>query len=147
MKLSEIRAELLEQHAELRTRIAAMLIACHRWQAGAPRADLDRTLGPLATLVKAHNAREDELYGVIQGIDAWGPVRAAVMVEEHLKEHEDLLDALLKTGRATDADVAAPALRELAARMLRHMDREEQTFLADDVLRDEPGPPTDYFGG
>lgn len=148
MRLSEIRGELLQQHAELRSRIAAMLIASHRWQEGAPREDLDRALGPLADALKQHNAREEDLLrNIISGIDAWGPARAEVMLEEHLKEREDLLHSLLETSRTRDPAVAGPALRELAARLLRHMDREESTFLGEDLLRDDLGPPTDYISG
>lgn len=148
MKLSEIRAELLLQHAELRRLVRDVLDATERWKSGQSRDDLHRALGRLSSLVRTHNAREEELLRTIMpGIDAWGPVRAALMLDEHVREHEDLLRALLETSVAPDASDAAPALADLAARMLQHMEREEKTFLGEDLLRDELGPPTDYFGG
>jgi hypothetical protein len=149
MKLSEIRADLLDEHARLRYLIGEVLIVANGWRAGDPgRDDVLVAIGELSSAVKTHNAFEERLLRwVIPTLDAWGPVRADVMLEEHVKEHEDMLRALATAGTELHPEVAVPALGELANRMLSHMEREEEAFLREDFLRDEEGPFQDSFGG
>jgi hemerythrin-like domain-containing protein len=150
MKLSEIRATLLEEHERLRELIGEVLVVADGWRAGdAGRDDVLVVIDALSTGSRAHNAREEALLrGVVPTLDAWGPVRADVMLEEHVQEHEDMLRALAAAGTELLPDVAVAVLAELATRMLSHMDREEQAFLGADFLRDdEEGLAHDAFGG
>lgn len=128
MKPSEIRKELLDEHAKLR---AAMQIAR---AAGDRRASIAR----LAEVLRAHNLREEELMSqVFPTLDAWGGMRALVMLEGHVEE-EQLFAAHL-AGGATKAP-------DLFDRILEHMAREEKVFLGEDVLSDDELAP-DSFGG
>jgi hypothetical protein len=149
MKLSEIRSELLRGHIALRATLRDATGTAARWLDGEPvRDELHGCLGRLVSEVRAHNAREEELLReIIPTIDAWGPVRADVMVEEHVKEHEELYAALVQASTTAQAEVAVRAIVSLAERLNAHMDHEEKVFLAEDILRDEAGVPTDYFGG
>jgi hemerythrin len=149
MKLSEIRAELLREHSALRGVLREATAAAERWRAGdAARDELHGALGRLAEQVSAHNTHEEELLrDIIPTIDAWGKVRAETMLEEHSSEHAELHATLIEAGSTADVTVAVRAVFKLAERMDEHMSREEKSFLGDDVLRDEDGPPTDYFGG
>ncbi len=148
MLLSQIRDELLAQHAELRTMIDTLTHMLGRWKAGeAVRDDVEGTLGLLADAFRTHNAREEELLGdVIRTIDAWGPARADIMTDEHAQEHAEMYDALVGAHRAPDAAAAEVVVRQVIERLLDHMVREEKTCLSEQVLHDDPFA-ADYFGG
>lgn len=148
MKPSEIRKELLEQHQDLRVRIdqAREVVArCQRGQAGSD--DLHRALVHVADAVRMHNQREEELMrDVLPTVDAWGPVRKEVMLEEHVVEHSEIYDALLQAGQGGDLGKASTTALVLFERMVEHMAREEKVFLGADLL-DDLGAPPDTFGG
>lgn len=145
MTPGEIRTELLGQHAAMRAMIdrAAALIARVRGGETA-HAELRATLDALTEATRVHNEREETLLReIISTVDAWGPARASVMDEQHRLEHQALHAALQWE---VDDDASCAATEALLARMLRHMDREEEAFLSEKVLRDD-AVITDYFGG
>jgi hypothetical protein len=139
MKPSKIRDELLEQHRGLRSLIEQTCLATERWSCGdGPQRDARDCLICLADAVRKHNLREEELLqDVIPTVDPWGPVRAEIMKEEHVKEHEDLYVALRDAAILTGAKQTARLVVELRERMLVHMAREERDFLNEDTLRDD----------
>jgi len=148
MKPSTIRAELLRQHDDLRARIRVIRAVAERSLHGEDgREELRRQLTLLTDAVRKHNAREELLMSkVFPDLDAWGPVRHAVMDEEHIIEHEKLVAALIETSANPDPKAVAKTALELFDAMGVHMDREERVFLSDEVLSDEE-PPPDAFGG
>ncbi len=136
MKPSEIRRDLLAEHARLRT---AMQNARN---AGAR--DLHDALVEVADFLREHNLREEELMRqVFPTLDAWAPIRADVMMEEHVDEEREMVDVLTDASATTDVAVAAAKLFD---RILEHMTREEEVFLGEDVLSDDAFVP-DSFGG
>ena len=138
MKPSEIRRELLEQHAEIHRRLEAARLA-------EPK-DLHGALVRLADYLRVHNLREEELMmEVFPQLDAWGMIRAEVMVGEHLEEHRELWDAVLRASDLVDEAEAASKTRQLCERIHDHMLREEKVFLNEEVLSDDGS--ADYFGG
>jgi hypothetical protein len=148
MTPSEIRVELLGQHAALRLMIQETCQVAERTGRGELLHEELRTLAVrLADGLRAHNRREEELLRrIIVTIDAWGPVRDAILSEQHVKEHNDLEAALVLAG--TESSDAAAAAGSLVARLnhvLDHMAREEKAVLAADVLRDDT-IVIDYFG-
>jgi Hemerythrin HHE cation binding domain len=138
MKPSEIRGELLQQHARIRTMMDVTLTIARGVSVGAPgRGDLQGCVLRLADALRTHNRREEELLReFIRSVDAWGPARAAIMAEEHKREHERLDAALLGVPRAP-IEFAAAGIVALIALIRQHMDREEEAFLGEDVLRDD----------
>lgn len=147
--LSGIRIELLQQHEALRHQMRAVRDLAHRCKLGelAVHAVLNTAIAKLAEALQHHNAREDELLrGVIPTIDAWGPARAEVMSDAHVREHVEVYRALGEAGATTDARAAAQAALRLLDRIAAHMEREEKEFLGEDVLNDD-GAPRDSFGG
>jgi hemerythrin-like domain-containing protein len=137
MKPSEIRAELLEQHAALRELLAAMSRLASRAQAGeALREELFRSLVRLAERVHDHNAREEELLQNLVTTDAWGAARAQMMTTEHRREHGRFATAIAGALR-TDTETAGFGIVALVALVEQHMDREESVFLNEQVLRDD----------
>jgi DNA repair exonuclease SbcCD ATPase subunit len=148
MTPSEIRKELLEQHAQLRAEIDATRAAAKQWQQQeAAREALRSAMAVLADGVRQHNRREEELLQeIIPTADAWGPARAEVMREEHVEEHKAMYEALIDAGAAPSASVGVPPVLKLLDKMEEHMKREEKAFLGADVLRDDAVTP-DFFGG
>jgi hypothetical protein len=138
MKPSEIRRELLEQHAEIHRRLERAKLA--------EPADLHQELARVAEYLRMHNLREEELMTeVIPILDAWGMIRAEVMVGEHLEEHRDLWEAMLEANATLEPTSARAKVSELFERIHQHMLREEKVFLNEDVLADDES--VDSFGG
>lgn len=145
MKPSQIRQELLAQHANIRAKMDAVQVALassRNGQGDSP--ELHHALEELLALVVRHNTSEEELLkDFIREIDPWGPVRVEGMNEAHEKEHEAISAAL------ADVVKKAPesrAITELFTRMAQHMELEERNVLAKDLF-DDDGPPVDSFGG
>jgi hypothetical protein len=86
--------------------------------------ELQASVRRLAERVRTHNDREEELLqDIIPVVDAWGPVRSAVMTVEHLKEHHRFHTALLSLP-STAAETAGVGVIALLALMGNHMERE-----------------------
>ena len=138
MKPSEIRGELLRQHAQIRIMMDVTLTIAKGARLGAPgRGDLQGCLVRLADALRTHNQREEALLrDIIPSVDAWGPARAAIMTEEHKREH-DRLDAALLGIPCTPVEFGAAGIVALVDLIRQHMDREEAAFLGEDVLRDD----------
>ncbi len=147
MKASEIRAELLEQHAQIRALAEQAREAATRAGAGS-RDELRRSVTRLGEVLRAHNLREEEaLREIVRTIDAWGPVREEIMDEEHVAEHLELQAALFGTNAASDAETAATVVLSVLVRILAHMTHEEAVILSADVLRDDVLLARDGMGG
>jgi hypothetical protein len=139
MSLSEIRDELLREHADLREQIEEVRAAMDRWTHGsASHSHVRSQLAVLANSLRAHNTSEEKaLGGIVRAVDAWGPARAEIMGEEHFREHAELYEALSSTAVAVEPSAWRELTDRLLARMLDHMAREERAFLNDEVLRDD----------
>lgn len=147
-KLSQIRIELLQQHADLRAKMQLTREAADRCARGEPAHDrLNECIAKLADALQKHNAREDELLrGIMPTVDAWGPVRAEIMNEAHVREHVEVHRALVEAGTQPDPRAAAATAERLIEQVTRHMDHEEEDFLGPDVLRDDAGPYDPFSG-
>lgn len=136
MTLTEILEKLLKQHASLRRLIEEVREAAARVPGS--REELGPPLRALGDAVDAHNALEEELLGdVLLTIDAWGPVRAAKMNEQHREEHRRLRDAVRAAAEADDFAAAVRAALPAMDELLEHMRVEEAEQLNSDVLRDD----------
>ncbi|HEY3820310.1 MAG TPA: hemerythrin domain-containing protein [Polyangiaceae bacterium] len=138
MTRSEIRDELLSQHAGLRARLDIARRAVERWALNEiPRDSVRDELAALADALRSHNLREEGVRDMIRAVDAWGPARVEIMEEAHVREHHHLFDALVALQRTEDPREGVRELERLRTRLLEHMAREEETFLNVDVLRDD----------
>ena len=138
MTPSEICAELLEQHAELRRMVDRARPcsdpACHD---ALTVQDRLREMRLLAYAVQRHNQREELLLrDLLLTVDAWAQARAEVMTDEHVREHEAFYRGLLATPGVAFEFAKGDVDRVLDA-LLSHMAHEEQAFLNDRVLRDD----------
>ncbi len=147
MTPGEIRAAMLADHGAARATIGRAGALAARLRGGEDvREALRAALGELADALRAHNAREEELLReIIPTVDAWGPARADVMVQQHRLGHDATHAAVLAARDGVD-DPAAGSLEALLADVVKHMDREEEAFLSEEVLRDDPVAMY-YFGG
>jgi hypothetical protein len=138
MKPSEIREELLRQHAEIRIMTEVTLTSAKGVLDGIPgRGNLHHGIMQLADAVHSHNLREEELLGeVIPSVDAWGTARAEIMTEQHVEEHARL-NSVLRGISSAPLHAMATEVLELVRIIREHMDREEASFLGEDVLRDD----------
>jgi hypothetical protein len=148
LTLTQIRTELLEEHAELRRLVEEARGLCALWRADKmPRFALQRCLQRLATAGRSHNQREELLLrGIVRHVDAWGAVRTEIMDEQHVREHEELSAMWTQLETAIDSDEASAAVLPALDALLGHMDREEAMFLNEKILNDDFGP-VDAFGG
>jgi hypothetical protein len=137
MNVSDMRTELLEQHASLRQMIEETRVVAESARDGAPlRDDLRARITRLADAVRRHNLHEEELLREITpGVDAWAATRSAIMFKEHIHEHEALYAALIGLPYTVD-EFAGAGVGTLLDLLLQHMDREEEAFLRQEILRD-----------
>lgn len=140
MKLSQMREELIAEHAELR-RLASHVAteAEHVLEGeGATTEGLRSLLGRFDAALQAHNRHEERLLrDEIRHVDAWGPLREALMDEVHEAEHSSIVQALGDTHASADArEIAAQGLA-VVRRVLEHIEAEERELLHPDVLRDD----------
>jgi iron-sulfur cluster repair protein YtfE (RIC family) len=129
-----VRRALIADHARIRGLLAHLEDLAKRIQAGAPPGPrFAAVLAKLASALDAHNAAEEAaLRPLLIEADAWGPARVEQMLAEHAAEHAELSISL--DGEPAEVARTLPAF---AARLRAHMWREEATFLAGEVLRDD----------
>jgi hypothetical protein len=132
MKPSEIRDELLGQHAGLRGHLDVARLAAERWGRGElSRSDVHAALAQLADAMGTHNRREE---------------RTGFVDDDHVTEHRAMFDALTRVSRARDPREGGRELERFCERMLAHMTWEERAFLNATAMRDDD-PSVDAEGG
>jgi hypothetical protein len=145
MSASKIRTELLEQHDAIRAQAAEVRDALRGGAAGRDR--VRAALAQLADAVRAHNAREESLLkDVLPHVDAWGPARAAVMLESHGRQRRELYAALVDAQANPRGDATVGVVDALLDRMAEQMALEETVLLGEDVLHDDL-VTREYCGG
>jgi hypothetical protein len=139
MKPSEIRDELLSQHEGVRGHLDAAQRAATRWTRGeASWSHVRDELARLSDALRAHNLREERaLRDLIRCVDACGPAREEMMDDEHVREHREIHDTLVRIGQAQEPGEGARELERFSNKLLAHMTWEEKAFLNETVLRDE----------
>lgn len=138
MSPSEIRTELLAQHAALREIIRVTRRVAEAAQRGeAAREEVEQEVIRFGQALGRHNLREEELLrGIIPGADAWGWARGELMTAAHVREHEETYAALRGVAATLD-EFAGAGVQLLLDRVLEHMAMEETAFLNENVLRDD----------
>lgn len=137
---SEVRARILDEHATLRAKIAALRAALPRGEAARPLA-----LGLFDDL-EAHLALEDEiLVPALRTIDAWGEERARRLQAEHGQQR-----VWLERNRARVQDAHPEHFERVMTAFLERletdMELEEKEALRSDLLSEYPFP-VDLGGG
>jgi hypothetical protein len=147
MKPTEVRAELLQQHAELRGLIASVRDVADRASKGAPvRDELHAAVVRLAEALSRHNLREEEWLRTLDAkVDGRAGAEIDVLLDDHVREHEELHAAVVAIPRIpirfAGVDVAV-----LLRGILEHMAYEERSIFAEDVGRDDVVVPNHADG-
>jgi len=140
MLLATIRTRLVDQHAQLRARIATLLDAAETLSEHDPKAGLllRTRLAELSDALERHNREEERLLSsLIPKLDAWGNVRKRIMDERHAGEHEAQLGALRSIVDIHPLEASLDAMRRCLQALVDHIAHEERDVLNPDVLRDD----------
>jgi hypothetical protein len=139
MKPSEIREELIAQHAGLRANVGTARLAAEKWGRGEmSQSHVRDVLAELADALREHNLREERaLRELVCSIDAGGAAREGIMEDEHIDEHREMFDTLIQVSQTEDPGEGGRGLEKFCARMLDHMTWEEKAFLNATVLHDD----------
>lgn len=125
MELKEVRKNLLAQHESLRRQMNELEAALDKGAGFAP------ALKTLRDALVAHNAAEEGvLLPILATIDAWGKERVEGMLAEHHEEHGLMV-------RKLEPGTSEATMREMIAELRKHMKHEEETILAEKLLRDD----------
>jgi hypothetical protein len=132
---SEVRAQVLEQHAELRGLLVQVIAEATPDARPDARPDVsaDRlalTARRLCERFGAHvTFEEEELGRIFAVLDAWGPERVRELHLEHRRQRDEL-DALRATAESGgEVGPLATALRALAVNLMSDMEKEESGCL------------------
>jgi hypothetical protein len=137
---AETRREILAQHQGLRTQLIAIRHAArdatHARPGEAP--DLPRMLDQVLAVLTAHMAFENEhLAPLLHGRNPSGRRYAALLVEEHVRQREELLAIARQAADPDDIVALGLAVAAFASDVLQDMDDEELQFLTPHSLADE----------
>ena len=139
---SEVRAKILDEHAEIRGRMVAIRQLLGRIEAGHEdaRAPLsDATMGLFDALAKHLDHEDQLLVPILETIDAWGKERARRLSEEHEAQRMWIDRNRHRVANANPAQVVA-AVETFLQRLEQDMSIEEQTTLSADLLTEYPFP-------
>jgi hypothetical protein len=138
MKPGKIRDELLSQHEGVRGHLAAALRASHQWAQGQqPAAQLHDELERLAAALHNHHLSEERaLRELARHIEEGAPGHDAMRAPEHVGEHRELCDALLRLSSMPEPGESGRELQKFSERLLAHLTWEEKAFLNAAFLRD-----------
>jgi hypothetical protein len=136
---SAVRRLLLGQHQDLRQILLEADRLARIVQQGNPSqiAPLRATALAVASNLSAH-IHDEETWAVpyLREADAWGPVRARQMREEH-EAQRAAIAALLRLEERGDGAELANGMRALVANILDDMRREDRDLLGEAILRDD----------
>ena len=137
-ELTEIRKELLGQHASLKLMAAKIRELAERPSEDISPDQLSGLLHELGDGIDAHNAREEHLLGeVLPTLDAWGPERLARMDDHHRREHREIAERVRAAAKLPDSSATLGAALPAIEDLMTHMHEEEKEFLGRDLLRDD----------
>ena len=141
MNPSDVRRQILAEHDRLRGRLQNLEDLATRAADGdgSAWAETRRGLGELLVSLRAHVESEEAiLVPALEAADAWGPLRAKQVRDEHVTQ----LRLLATWERAAADDGLSPGelnarFRLLAGTLRADMEAEEADLLRPDVLRDD----------
>jgi hypothetical protein len=141
MEPSRVREAILEQHADLRERLAelrALAASATGSDEQAAIALRESGLQVLAILGSHLDFEDRYLVPALREVDAWGDERADLVTREHAEQREIfhyILERLRETQRPSV--LLAREVETLVDAILVDMGEEERTMLDEDLLRDD----------
>lgn len=146
-KPSEVRAEILAEHAKLREHVAALETIADRLTRGEVALDDAREAAlALHRELSAHVKHEEAiLVPALAEADGFGPARVEELQREHVEQHEALETLVREIASAPGSAELESRVRELVRRIREDMAHEEKHHLSPNVLKDSV--ITGAFGG
>jgi hypothetical protein len=143
MEPAQVRDMVLRDHEELKAKLAHL----YRVIAHADVQAMAREARVLLHKLAAHLELEDAMLApVLRTIDAWGPVRADRLNEDHTAQRREISELLHFLEESEDAERIADRVSRFAETLERDMKEEEHDVLSSELLRDDT-VSTDAFGG
>ena len=138
----EVRTMILEDHKELRTRLARLseCLEVERLEAhGDELTNARQHFDKVSRFFAAHIAFEDEfLVPLLRDDFAWGEIRARAILEHHAEQREELADlARLVRSESVDPEGLRANLDTFVSSLAIDMQEEEAGVLRPDILGDD----------
>ena len=133
MTPSQVRAELLGEHFELRRLIEEARAILRRGQEPA-RTGLRAAVERLADALLGHSQHEEAALRVMLGTVRGRAHPDAVMDEHHVAEHASLVAVLHAAVDDSDAAAVDRRVGAVLDQLESHMDHEEEVLLGEDLL-------------
>ena len=142
MTPSQVRAELLGEHFELRRLVEDARSALRNGQPP-PRTELRTAVERLSDALRTHSQHEEHALRVILASVTGRKHPDAVMDEAHVSQHARLVAVLRAALDAADPVAVDAQVGQVLDDLEEHMAEEEDVLLGEDLLGDEgaAGPP------
>jgi iron-sulfur cluster repair protein YtfE (RIC family) len=135
MNPSQVRAELLGEHFELRRLVEAARVVIEK--GSVPPAELASALDALVGALAAHAKHEEAaLIELAESLSESARKPNAVMDEDHIADHERLVASVRQAGAAATPTARRERVGEVLAELESHMTSEEAVLLGEDLLVD-----------
>lgn len=139
MTPSEVRELVMKEHEEFRRRMHSLNLALGRAGRGHTMAvnDLRAQILEFCSAAEAHMQLEEKhLYPVIERIDAWGPIRAQHMKEEHDAQRA-ALTKLRDEAQGGQMALFVECAKQFMTSFAADFAQEEKELLSPELLRDD----------
>jgi hypothetical protein len=138
---SDVRSEILAQHGALRTFLTDAAQTARSAAGGDVAAG--RTLFSICARLRSRLERhmafeEGALVPALRASDPWGVERARRLLEEHVRQRQELSALVQVSQTEAEARTVAFTLQTLISDVLIDMDHEERELLTPQVLHDDP---------
>lgn len=140
MNPSYVRTRILQEHAALRRQLTTLEASVDAMHADTSHcACVIATARQILSALVAHTQLEDSILApALREIDAWGPVRAGLLLHHHSEQRAQLRELVDRYGAAVDpqriARLTLAWIRDVRADMLH----EETELLSAALLKDDP---------
>jgi len=139
MNPSQVRTRILDGHRVLRDQLAKLegeidALARHEAQV---ESVIEAARWLLAELTAHTQLEDDVLAPALRELDAWGAVRANMLLEHHEQQREDLRRLLSIYDQPQDPQLVAEITLALIADIRADMHHEETGLLSAALLRDD----------
>jgi hypothetical protein len=138
---SDVRREIFAQHGVLRTFLADAAQTARSAAGGDVAAGrmLFAICARLRSRLERHMAFEEgALVPALRASDPWGIERARRLLEEHVRQRQELSALVQLSQTEAEARTVAFTLQTLISDVLIDMDHEERELLTREVLHDDP---------
>src|SRR5262245_30025003 len=135
MDPSQVRKRILHEHRVIRDQLLELETELDKLAVDEQRLNSVILIARrLLVDLSAHTELEDAILApALRELDAWGPVRAEMLLDHHSEQRQQFQELLAAYDKATDFDAIARMTFELAAEVRADMLREESSLLNENL--------------